>query len=484
MSAVRRRADDKAQGVRLDTLRAAALQQHRLAELGLISKPALNNARVSADPAATPGRASASAVEKYAVPPLSLAQRLGLVEAPPPALSADEWASVRARAAERQASVAPCTICQMPFAHLGEQLLLGCAHVFHRACLRSWERHSRRRSCPCCRQLYGQAYCIDDGAHHYRHSSAALLQAAWRALAARRQYALRRARADPERLRTYCAARLDSLSSALLRQVSADVQQVATLLADLDRQAAQRNGLLGHAHAQQLSNQSQARSLDGGAAEAAARARERGVRECSVCLQPCNGAGGRRSGLSVLSCSHVFHTHCVRAFEAFSLPSAPLCCPECRALYTRFPYDPHPSPADQPPAATAAGRVHGKGLAPVASVLSLPLASCAACGEEEAGGVGRISAAAIECMLQERRQQMAGRSRGLLLAQELVGTALVGARASRQQPGPNGSLAQCGACHVEPSAARTPTQNGGHARSRGTTMAASSGRGWGATSRR
>ncbi|KAG8467014.1 hypothetical protein KFE25_000330 [Diacronema lutheri] len=448
-----------ATGARLDALRAVALQQHRLCELGLGAPLRARRAPscagaggcggVGAGGACAPrararervGSASGGcASEEYAPPPLTLAQRLGLVEALPPTLSAEEWDAVRARAAARDGLARPCAICLQPFAAFGEQLLLGCAHAFHRACLRSWERHSRRRSCPCCRRLYAQTRCVDDGAAHYRAACAALVQAAWRARAARAAYALRRARADPTRLRAYCASRLDSLSAALLRAMAARERTVDAVLRELDASSAARLGLFAAAADGPAADGAPAgaRHPAGSAADASARARARGVRECSVCLQPCG------SGLSVLSCSHVFHTHCVQAFEAFALGSLPLACPECRAVYTRYEYSATAAEVSCAPCARAATAT----AEPDARRAAGERAGDAGGGGGDNGGggsvaargawgAGRISAADIEKSLEERRRLTAGRPRGLLLAQELVGVA-AHATLSRQ---PQGALA-------------------------------------------
>jgi hypothetical protein len=50
-----------------------------------------------------------------APPPLSLAQRMGLVEAPPTLLSSAEWAKVKSMSVHRHDSASPCPICHEPF---------------------------------------------------------------------------------------------------------------------------------------------------------------------------------------------------------------------------------------------------------------------------------------------------------------------------------------------------------------------------------
>ena len=52
-----------------------------------------------------------------------------------------------------RSSSAPCAICREPFG-VDAQVILSCTHVFHRACLASFERFvgAEKRSCPICRK--------------------------------------------------------------------------------------------------------------------------------------------------------------------------------------------------------------------------------------------------------------------------------------------------------------------------------------------
>ncbi|KAJ1636521.1 hypothetical protein T492DRAFT_958532 [Pavlovales sp. CCMP2436] len=484
-----------ATGARRDLLRAAALQQYRIAELAL-GVP-LRMPKPPAAPAAR-ARAKAAADEAYNPPPLTLAQRLGLQEAPQAKLSATEWDAVRQTSSDRSQEPQPCAICQEPFAAFGQQLLLSCAHAFHRGCLRSWERHARRRSCPCCRRAYYQTKSIEDGATHYRSYSATALQAGWRARAARRAVALRRARADPEQLRAYCASRLDSLSDALTRKLAQTHSLSDALLAQLERERRARLGLFDEAAS--AGDGDGVRAGRGGArADATWRARLRGERDCSVCLQPCAlrhpaaaAAPGVTKGpraassagkLSVLSCSHVFHVYCVLAFEQFAVGDAPLSCPECRAMYTRWPYEETvadaglppgagapanallcaPCAGDEPRAASASGgQAGGRGCCAPDQASVVRPAACPATAEAHAEAAERISAEDIEAMLEARRRQMAGRPRGLALAQQLAGTAGASAQAPADlKRASSGSAGSRGAnAAVAPGASRERAKGG------------------------
>ncbi|XP_063142006.1 RING finger protein 32 isoform X7 [Rattus norvegicus] len=78
-------------------------------------------------------------------PPLTLAQKLGLLALPPLPLSSDEWEKVKQRSLLQGDSMQPCPICKEEF-ELQPQVLLSCSHVFHRKEPISNESDTRRGS--------------------------------------------------------------------------------------------------------------------------------------------------------------------------------------------------------------------------------------------------------------------------------------------------------------------------------------------------
>ncbi|CBN79448.1 conserved unknown protein [Ectocarpus siliculosus] len=120
---------------------------------------------------------------------VTLAQIRGLEEPPEPTLTPGEWRAVEAKALARGDEAAPCPICRESFR--GEsQVILSCSHVFHKACLSSFEKFLRaqERSCPLCRKVDYQKKATRQGAVAWRQRCARRLQCAYRRHRARRQY--------------------------------------------------------------------------------------------------------------------------------------------------------------------------------------------------------------------------------------------------------------------------------------------------------
>eukprot|EP00658_Telonema_sp_P-2_P053362 TRINITY_DN4186_c0_g1_i2.p2 TRINITY_DN4186_c0_g1~~TRINITY_DN4186_c0_g1_i2.p2 ORF type:complete len:113 (+),score=12.98 TRINITY_DN4186_c0_g1_i2:436-774(+) len=65
------------------------------------------------------------------------------------------------------------------------------------------------------------------------------------------------------------------------------------------------------------------------------QALDRGISDCAICLgnvETCRHTGARQ--VTVLSCSHMFHSACISSFERFSTSEDPVC-PICRSSYEK-----------------------------------------------------------------------------------------------------------------------------------------------------
>ncbi|XP_041670488.1 RING finger protein 32 isoform X5 [Cheilinus undulatus] len=212
-------------------------------------------------------------------PPLTLAQKLGLVASPGERLTEDEWMQVKARSVHQGESAQPCAICREEF-QLQPQVLLSCSHVFHQACLQAFERFSRKMCCPLCRKEQYETRLIHDAARLFRHQCATRIQACWRGYVARKRYKTLRKSICPK-----------------------------------DKQLRRRFF--------------------------EAKVIQRDVRDCPICLtalcsssllpEACTSTHGHRPTV-LLSCSHLYHQLCLEAFEAFTVENRPSC-PLCRSLY-------------------------------------------------------------------------------------------------------------------------------------------------------
>ncbi|XP_072184362.1 RING finger protein 32 [Excalfactoria chinensis] len=271
-------------------------------------------------------------------PRLTLAQKLGLVEPPSLPLTAEEWAKIKQRSIQHGDSIQPCAICREEFA-LQPQVLLSCSHVFHKACLKSFEKFTGKKSCPMCRKKQYQTRVIHDGARLYKIKCATRIQATWRGYVVRKWYKNLRKTVPPKdsKLRKqFFEEKVQQISNRLLSSYDINVDdflsKIDSSIAACREAFQQLDGkeiLLSENDWERI--QMQAFRLE--------------IADCPICIMPLSPTAQHAcvfSGTSnpfsrqivLLSCSHLFHHTCLEAFEELSL-GVPHICPLCRSYYQK-----------------------------------------------------------------------------------------------------------------------------------------------------
>ncbi|KAM8932738.1 RING finger protein 32 isoform 3-T4 [Lycaon pictus] len=276
-------------------------------------------------------------------PPLTLAQKLGLFEPPPPLLSSDEWEKVKQRSILQGDSMQPCPICKEEF-ELRPQVLLSCSHVFHRACLQAFEKFTNKKTCPLCRRNQYQTRVIHDGARLFKIKCATRIQANWRGHVVRKWYQdLRRTvpPTDAKLRRKFFEEKFTEISHRILCSYNTDIEE---LFSEIDHCLAINRSIL-----QQLEDRCSHELTEEDWEKIQIQALHRETYECPICLTPLPASSDSHQDASrmrcsqtsretvLLSCSHVFHHTCLLALEEFSLGDcSPFhACPLCRSCYQK-----------------------------------------------------------------------------------------------------------------------------------------------------
>uniref|UniRef100_A0A3Q3EBZ9 Ring finger protein 32 n=1 Tax=Labrus bergylta TaxID=56723 RepID=A0A3Q3EBZ9_9LABR len=257
-----------------------------------------------------------------ALPPLTLAQKLGLVARPAGRLTEDEWRQVKARSVQQGESAQPCAICKEDF-HLQPQVLLSCSHIFHRACLHAFERFSKacKKCCPMCRKEPYETRVIRDAARLFRHRCATRIQACWRGYVARKRYRKLSKSVCPkdERLRRKFFEAKVSLNDSFVRYCHTDTE---AFLSDINRSLSSSRRVFQQLERRNVSEPGE-NDWDRIQSQVSSETHVK-----APYLQP----WPTHRPTVLLSCSHIFHQPCLEAFEAFTVDSRPSC-PLCRSAY-------------------------------------------------------------------------------------------------------------------------------------------------------
>lgn len=308
----------------------------------------------------------------------TLAERIGLIQMTnndaEAHLSEAAWNAIKQRSNERQDSNCPCPICQEDFG-LGQQVLLSCSHVFHRACLTTFEKYVSHnannldhRTCPICRRTQYEKRIIYEGAKIHRDKCAARIQAAWRGYIVRQWYKnfrldMSNIPQDTKLRRKFYQEKLSQITDRIIASCDFDLND---LFNEIDRNVQQ-------ARAIRQAFDARIRIIDDDEwIEIKERAKQRQELECSICkclLQPIINEINiikkpvpikknkleklfpqlksieqkpiekkqeqiPKRPLTLLSCTHVFHATCLQMFEEYCCDPTPTC-PFCRTVYQK-----------------------------------------------------------------------------------------------------------------------------------------------------
>lgn len=206
---------------------------------------------------------------------------------------------------------------------------------FHRTCLEAFEKFSGRKSCPMCRKEQYQRRIIHEGAKEHREKCATRIQAAWRGYIVRQWYRKLRQTVppkDPKLRKKFYEDKFQDITDRLLQSMEASNQSVDNLLLEIDQSIAASRDTM-----RQLDGNNEDTMTEKDWDQVQLQAVRRSVTDCPICIMPLTDQGLYRKNSPsrptvLLSCSHVFHSTCLQAFEEFSLEKRRVC-PVCRSSY-------------------------------------------------------------------------------------------------------------------------------------------------------
>lgn len=303
-------------------------------------------------------------IRKY-INSLTLAQKLGLVPAPPQPLSFESWEMIEEQARKRKEGEGLCPICLENFKGF-DQIILSCSHMFHKNCLQSFEKLCKIKMCPICRKQDYDKKETNQGFIFYQNKCIILIQKNVKGFLCRKQFFEFLIKSKIEivakllkrKLLSYKLAnigkRIDKnmkkkhlVSEKIMKNLEQNIQEktmnISNNLQELrfiemntkeNREKVLEiiwNQYENNLKKSLEKNNQNTQNLDIHWSHILKKGLERCESECAICLNPLFNA----KPLYLLSCSHIFHIHCIEALERYSLQEEKKC-PICREAYKKI----------------------------------------------------------------------------------------------------------------------------------------------------
>ena len=260
-----------------------------------------------------------------------------------------DWDKAENEAISRTNQSSLCAICHEYYCpneqqQQQDQCILSCSHVFHSACLSAFEKYVKfeSRFCPLCRkENYTKRPTVIGGLCRITQA-AIILQTFLRAMKARQVLRQRLASLYGRNVCTnisnddmLCKRReqfymkeLEGLGNMLLRKINSNTTSVNMVSASIEESLELSRDIRRSLNDRKTAV-SKATDWDIIMKTAFDRRNDVGNDETAPCAI-CMSALERKKRVSLLSCSHMFCTSCIDAFERFTAHHATPSCPVCR----------------------------------------------------------------------------------------------------------------------------------------------------------
>ena len=259
---------------------------------------------------------------------LTFAEKVGLKKIKNFPLSLEEWKQVELKTIKREDFKGDCPICMEKLSSR-ESLILSCSHVFHKVCLKNFERFSQVTKCPLCRCERYECKTYTKDKEYFVKKSVDILQRNLRGYLTRFKLYKKIFQFNMpkcKRLRnlySYWKMRdlTDKMMKAIEKQNKINEEFFNDVLKEHEELIRMEN------KAKQIEEKNKKKEEKNW--KNIVNKMEKRDHTCAICLCEFNN-----KSLYVLDCTHCFHKNCLDSFERFD-PYYIKRCPICRASYTK-----------------------------------------------------------------------------------------------------------------------------------------------------
>ena len=260
---------------------------------------------------------------------LTFAEKVGLKKIKNFPLSLEQWKQVELKTIKREDFKGDCPICMEKLSSR-ESLILSCSHVFHKICLKNFERFSQVNKCPLCRCERYECKTYTKDKEYFVKKSVNIIQRNLRGYLTRyklyKKY-FKNNMPKSRRLRNlYSYWKMRDLTDKMMKEIERQNKINEELFNDVLKE---HEELIRMENKEKEIEEKNKKNEEKNWKNIVNKMEQREQHTCAICL-----CEFKNKSLYVLDCTHCFHKNCLDSFERFD-PYYIKRCPICRANYTK-----------------------------------------------------------------------------------------------------------------------------------------------------
>ena len=260
---------------------------------------------------------------------LTFAEKVGLKKIKNFPLSLEEWKQVELKTIKREDFKGDCPICMEKLSSR-ESLILSCSHVFHKICLKNFERFSQVTKCPLCRCERYECKTYTKDKEYFVKKSVDIIQRNLRGYLTRYKLYKKIFKNNMPKSRglrnLYSYWKMRDLTDKMMKEIERQNKINQELFNDVLKE---HEELIRMENKEKELEEKNKKKEEKNWKNIVNKMEQRDQQVCAICLCEL-----KNKSLYVLDCTHCFHKNCLDSFERFD-PYYIKRCPICRANYTK-----------------------------------------------------------------------------------------------------------------------------------------------------
>ena len=263
---------------------------------------------------------------------LTFCEKVGLQKITNFPLSLEEWKKVEAKTIKREDFKGDCPICMEKLSYR-ESVILSCSHVFHKVCLKNFERFSAVTKCPLCRCERYECKTYTKDKEYFVKKSVGIIQRNIRGYLTRYKLykkVFKNNMPKSKRLRNlYSYWKMRDLTNKMMKEIERQNKINQEFFNDVLKEHEELIRMENKEKEAMEKNKKKEEKNGTDWNQIVDKMENRNSHTCAICL-----CEFKNKPLYVLDCTHCFHKNCLDSFERFD-PYYIKRCPICRANYTK-----------------------------------------------------------------------------------------------------------------------------------------------------